>query len=92
MAAASGNQIRKLFQEGTAGELAVYSIRDVTTGDTVDLGPSGTGDFLVLKFATMIGDTVAGALVASVSGTTVTIPAGVSADAIYLTVRGDAAT
>lgn len=92
MAAVAGNQIKKLYSEGSAGEIAVYALRNVTTGDTVDFGPSGTGDFLVLKQAVMIGATVAGSATATVSGTSITIPAGVAGDAIYIMVRGAAAT
>lgn len=87
MAVASGNQVKRLFFDGQAAMMAVYVVRNVTTGDTVNLG----SDFLNVKQATMIGSTVAGSAAASVSGTVITIPAGVAGDAIYLMAWGDSA-
>lgn len=87
MALASGNQVKRLFFDGQAAMMAVYVIRNVTAADTVNL----SADFLNVKQAAMIGSTVAGSAVASVTGTTITIPAGVSGDAIYLMVWGDSA-
>lgn len=91
MAVISGKQVRRLFQDGTAAMLALYAVRNVTTGDTVDLGASGTQDFLNVKQAAFVGSTVAGSAAATVSGTVITIPAGVSGDAIYLIAWGDSA-
>lgn len=90
MAVISGNQINRLYIEGPAAQLVLYALRDVTTGDTIDLGPSGTSDFLVVKQAAMIGATVNGAATATASGTVVTMPAGLSSDSIYLMAWGDA--
>lgn len=87
MALASGNQVKRLFFDGQAAMMAVYVVRNVTTADTVNL----SSDFLNIKQAAMIGSTLAGSAVASVTGTTITIPAGVSGDAIYLMAWGDSA-
>lgn len=87
MALASGNQVKRLFFDGQAAMMAVYVVRNVTAADTVNL----SSDFLNIKQAAMIGSTVAGSAVASVSGTVITIPAGVSGDAIYLMAWGDSA-
>lgn len=92
MAVISGLQIKRLFTDGEAAQLALFAIRNVSTGDTVDLGPSGAATFLNVKQAAMIGATVQGAAAASVSGTVVTMPAGLSGDAIYLLAWGDSAT
>lgn len=89
MTAITGRQVSRLFFDGSAAMLALYALRNVTTGDTVDLGPSGTADFLNVKQAAMIGSTVAGSAAASVSGTVVTMPSGLSGDAIYLLAWGD---
>lgn len=92
MAAISGTQIKRLLTDGEAAQLALFALRNVSTGDTVDLGPSGAATFLSVKQAAMIGATVPGAAAASVSGTVVTMPAGLSNDAIYLMAWGDSAT
>lgn len=91
MAAITGTQVKRLFTDGEAALLAVYALRNVTTGDTVDLGPSGANTFLSVKQATFIGATTPGSAAATVSGTSVTMPAGLSGDAIYLMAWGDAA-
>lgn len=91
MATITGKQVRRLFQDGTAAQLALYAVRDVTTGDTLDLGPSGTGDFLAVKQGAMIGSTTAGSATATASGTVITMPSGLAGDAIYLLAWGDAA-
>ena len=93
MAAVTGKQVRRLFQDGTAAQMALYALRNVTTGDTVDLGANGTGDFLALKQAAMVGATVSGSAVAVVtaSSTVVTMPSGLAGDSIYLLAWGDAA-
>lgn len=91
MAVITGKQVRRLFQDGTAAQMAVYAVRNVSAGDTLDLGPSGTGDFLAVKQAAMIGSTVSGAATATAAGTVVTMPATLSGDAIYLMAWGDAA-
>lgn len=91
MAAVTGNQIRKLHVDGQAAQLVLYAIRNVTAGDTCDLGPSGAGDFLVVKQATMIGSTMNGSATATAAGTVITMPAGLSADSIYLLAWGDGA-
>lgn len=91
MAAITGKQVKRLYYDGQAAMIAMYVVRNVNSADTLDLGVSGLGDFLAVKQAVMIGSTVAGSAVATVSGTTVTIPAGVSSDAIYLMAWGDSA-
>jgi hypothetical protein len=92
MATVTGKQVLRLYQDGRAAQLALYAIRNVTTGDTCDLGPSGTGDFLAVKQAAMVGSTVAGSAAVTVGGgTVVTMPAGLSGDSLYLLAWGDAA-
>jgi hypothetical protein len=91
VAVVTGKQVKRLSYDGSAAMMAVYVVRNVTTGDTLDLGVDGIGDFLNVKQAAMIGSTVAGSAVATVSGTVITIPSGVSGDAIYLMAWGDSA-
>lgn len=77
-------QVKQLYLAGDADRIALYAVRNVTAGDTVDL----SGDFSAVKRATGMGATAAGAASLSVSGTVVTIPAGMSGDAAWLTVYG----
>ena len=72
---------------GDTDRVAVFSLLNITAGDTVDISQY----FTVVKRATLLGVTVNGALAASVSGTTVTIPAGPNGDAAVLTAYGVAA-
>ena len=91
MAVIANGQVRRLYAEGQADRVVLYALRNIGTGDTVDLGPSGTGDFYVVKQAAMIGATMEGSATATAAGTVVTMPAGLSGDAIYLLAYGDAA-
>lgn len=91
MAAISGKQVKRLYFDGQAAMMAVYVVRNVTSGDTLDLGPSGTGDFLNVKQAAMVASTVAGSAAAGVTGTVITMPAGLAGDALYLMAWGDSA-
>jgi hypothetical protein len=85
--ALTGNHYPQQWTNGQSDKTALYALRDVSTGDTVDLG----GDFLAVKQAIMLGTTVNGSATASVSGTVVTMPAGLSSDAAYLLAWGDSA-
>lgn len=69
---------------GDTDRWAVFSLLNITAGDTLDLAEF----FTVLKRGTLLGTTVAAALAASVAGTVVTIPAGANGDAAVLTVFG----
>lgn len=84
MAALIQAQYAKQWSDGQAERTVLYALRNVSTGDTADL----TEDFTVLKRAIALGVTAAGSAVASVAGTTVTMPAGLAADAAYLLVFG----
>jgi hypothetical protein len=88
MAALDPPRYPKQWQDGLAERTALYALRNITTGDTVDLAQ----DFTVVKRAVLLGTTVAGAVAAVASANTIiTIPAGVSADAGYLLAFGVAA-
>ena len=90
MAAVTAGQIRAVYSSDSPDRTVLYKISKVTAADTVDLGPSGvSADFQLVKQATMLATTIAGTAVCSVSGTTVTMPAGLTNDAGYLLVWGD---
>lgn len=88
MAALTSSQIVRVYSDGTADRLCLYAMRDVTTGDTRDLG----ADFTALKQAIVLGTTTQMAFIAAISaGTTITIPTGLSADAGWLMAWGSSA-
>ena len=72
------------FSNGLAARTCLYALRLVTTGDTIDLG----NEFKAVKQAVMCGTTVVGSAIATVSGTVVTMPAGLTGDAAYLLAWG----
>lgn len=90
MAALTAGHIARIWTDGAADLAALYRVSNVTAGDTVDIGPSGvSADFQLVKQAAMVATTVSGTSACSVSGTVITMPAGLSADAGYLLVWGD---
>lgn len=91
MAVLGNSQVQREWVNNASDRTALYALSNVTAGDTVDLGPGAIGDFLRLKQAVVLGTTVAGTVTASVSGTVVTIPAGLSNDAGYLLAWGGSA-
>lgn len=78
-------QITLEFSDGKAERMCVFSLKDVTAADTADL----SGYFKVVKRAVAASatDTHTGAI-ATISGTTVTIPAGPNRDAVWLMAIG----
>lgn len=84
MAALVPQQYAKMWQDGQADRVALYALRNVSTGDTADLSE----DFMILKRSIILGTTVAGTSAAPVSGTAVTLPAGLTNDAGYLLAFG----
>jgi len=84
MAALPNTQYPVRWQNGDSDRVAVFSLLDISAGDTVDLQEF----FTVVKRATLLGVTVAAAVAATVSGTVVTIPAGANQDAAVLTAYG----
>lgn len=91
MAAITGNQVKLEWASGDAARVAVFAVRNVTTGDTFDVGVSAAGQFLAVKQAVMIGATVIGSATATFTGTVITMPAGLSSDSAYIMVHGDSA-
>ncbi|MEV5596009.1 hypothetical protein [Streptomyces sp. NPDC052496] len=80
MAALEATRFPLMWQDGQSERAALYALRDVSAGDTVDLSQQ----FTVVKRCALVGTTVAAALAGSVSGTVVTIPAGAARDAAFL--------
>jgi len=87
MAALVHGQYPLQWQNGESDRVALFALRNVTSGDTADLSEQ----FTILKRAFIMGTTVAGQTTASVSGTTATMPSGLANDAGYLLAYGCAA-
>lgn len=85
MAVLGPGQISLEFSDGKAERMCVFSLKDVTAADTVDLN----GYFKVVKRAVAASatDTHTGSI-STISGTTITIPAGPNRDAVWLMVVG----
>lgn len=79
-----------VYQNGDCFKTALFSVKNATTGDTVDL----VGWFAVVKRAGLVsatGTTIAGVTITNNAGgqpTLATIPAGVAQDGIWLIVVG----
>lgn len=89
MAAVTAQQVSMEWVEGSSARSALLAVKNVTTGDTLDVGSGGAINvFSRVKAAIMCGTTVIGTAGASVAGTTVTIPAGLSNDSAFVLVFG----
>lgn len=86
MAALTSQNVVQVFSNGLSDRIVLYALRDITSGDTYTMP-----EFTAAKQAVAMGTTVAGVETCSISGTTVTMPAGLSADAGYLLVWGASA-
>lgn len=90
MAAMTAAQIKRVYASDAPDRTVLYEVSKVTAADTVDLGSAGVAqDYQLVKQAAMLATTVAGTASCSVSGTVVTMPAGLANDAGYLLVWGD---
>lgn len=85
MALLTTDQIEMVYADGSCGKTCVFSLKNVTAADTVELAPW----FKVVKRAGLISDT--GNTVASVAisaSTLATIPTGPAADGVWLLAVG----
>lgn len=78
----------ELFRDGRSDTTVLYALRNVTTGDTFDCASQLSG----VKRAVILGTTVAGSeAVSTITGTVITIPAGISSDAGWMLAYGPSA-
>lgn len=88
MTTLTGTQVVKVYSSGEADRVCLYALRKVTSADTIDLA----ADFSSPKQAFIMGATVVGtAAVITITGTVLTLPAGLAADAGWLLVWGASA-
>ena len=83
-----------VFQMGAADRVVLVGLRNVTTGDTLDLGVTGLDLLLFINRAVIISITSFVEIAASWNnpGTVVTMPPGLANDAGYLLAWGSGAT
>jgi hypothetical protein len=83
----SPRNFNPVYVEGRADVVALFALKDVTTGDTADLAPW----FQVINRAVAMGITQFVEIAATFTGTVVTIPAGLATDSAYLLAWGSGA-
>lgn len=78
------SQVNAVFEDGRCGRSMLFAVKNATAGDTFDASPW----FRVIKRAGLVSET--GTTIANVtfSGTTLTIPAGPSADGVWVIAVG----
>jgi hypothetical protein len=79
-----------VFQMGAADRVILVGLRNVTTGDTLDLGATGMNLLAVINRAVIISVTSFVEIAANwnAPGTVVTMPSGMANDAGYLLAWG----
>ena len=81
----NGTNAVKVHDDGDSERVVLYAMRNITAADTIDLSQ----EFSQVRYAAIIGTTVVGAiLVSTISGSVVTIPAGLSHDGAYMLAFG----
>lgn len=89
MAVLTNQQVIPELLQGQAALTGLYSLRNVTTGDTIDLSTLGTSpNFQVIKSGVVLGVSDFVEIAATFSGTVVTMPAGLNKSSAYLLVLG----
>ena len=90
MATITAQQVSEEWQEGTSSRAALLAVKNVTTGDTLNVGTGGAINvFSYVKSAIGCGTTVIGTGACSVSApTTITIPSGLSNDSLFILIFG----
>lgn len=84
MAELTASQVVWQWSDGLAARTALFALRNVTSADTADV----SSYFSEVKQAVVLATTIEGVGAASVSGTVITIPAGLEEDAGFLLVWG----
>jgi hypothetical protein len=85
MALLSADQMSRVYADGQCGKTALYALKNVDAGDTIDVNES----FRVVKRAGMVSDTGTHiAAISTIAGTVLTIPTGPVDDAVWLLVVG----
>lgn len=88
MPALTADNVQTLYNQGGADLIAVFALRNINSGDTLDLAVTDVQPrFQVVRKAVMLS-VPNFAAVANVAGTVVTMPTGLTAAGAYLVVTG----
>ena len=79
-----------VYRAGTADEVVLVALRNVTSGDTLDLGVTGIGVLSFINRAVVMGLTQFVEIAATWTGTVVTMPPGLAGDVAYILAWGSA--
>lgn len=89
MAALTGLNVDVLYNQGGADLFAAFALRNINTGDTLDLGLTGVQPaFQIIRKAVIMSNASNVAAICTVAGTVVTMPAGLTSASAYLSVTG----
>jgi len=89
MAVLTSTNVINQYSESGPDLFAVFWLRNVNTGDTVDLATiTGGPVFQVIKLAAVLSPSSGIATLAAFTNTTVTIPAGFTKGSGYLLIAG----
>jgi len=88
MAALTNAQATVVYQAGQADKIILVALRDVSSGDTLDIGPGAIGALSVVNRAVVVGVTSFVEIAATWNGTVLTMPTGLASDAAYLLAWG----
>lgn len=86
MAILTGVNVAAVYTAGQADLIRLYALRNVSTGDTIDL--STITDILIVKAGVVLGVSDFVEIAATFTGTVVTMPSGLSHSSGYLLVLG----
>ena len=82
------NNVTALYQRGDARMVCLFGLKNVTTGDTIDIATVTAPAFQVIDSAVVLGDSQFVAIAANFAGTVVTMPPGLNKASAYLLVIG----
>ena len=88
MAVLTAQQVVPQYTTGGADLLGLYALHNVNAGDTIDLSTIGAPVWQLVMRAAVLGITDAVVNYAAVTGTVVTMPAGLTAAAGYMMAWG----
>lgn len=89
MAVLTSAQVIPKYVSGDAEQTALFALKNVNAGDTIDLGTIGNNASFLFIYKAVVVTPAGAAGIASVAGTVVTMPAALPANASgYLTVVG----
>jgi predicted RecA/RadA family phage recombinase len=84
MAVLNQQQVDQRWIEGNCERFALFAVKNVTSGDTVDLGTY----FRTIMQTFWMGATVSGVAAGTFTGTVATAPAGLTNAGAFLLVQG----